>query len=225
MDESRRWFIHFLCHQSSKNKIYKGHGMLYICISPHHKMGIYKTNATMQFIPRFTVQAPTELTTFLLSRMPGKSSGYAMAMLASGMVYVNGHAATRIDDMLQPGDRVTFGDDYHVMLEALSHTSGQEHVERITDHSTIGHRAPEYAPHTRHILQTYHDMKYSKTVIGGDKKFGSTKNPLDRMVMHDHQQGMIHPVSGKEMSYHGPMHHRMTLLVRDRDHKQRFAGR
>lgn len=225
MDESRRWFIHFLCHQSSKNKIYKGHGMLYICISPHHKMGIYKTNATMQFIPRFTVQAPTELTTFLLSRMPGKSSGYAMAMLASGMVYVNGHAATRIDDMLQPGDRVTFGDDYHVTLEALSPATEHEHLNRISAPSTIGYRTPDYAPHNQHNHQTYHDMKYSKTVIGGDKKFGSTKNPLDKMVMHNHQAGMIHPVSGKEMSYHSAMHHRMTLQVRDRDHKQRFAGK
>ncbi|PZX20334.1 23S rRNA pseudouridine1911/1915/1917 synthase [Breznakibacter xylanolyticus] len=63
----------------------------------------------MKSIPRFTVKAPAELMTFLLSVMPGKSRNNIKSLLTNKIVHVNGKPVSQYNHPLNAGDRVVVG--------------------------------------------------------------------------------------------------------------------
>ena len=48
-------------------------------------------------------------------------------------------------------------------------------------------------------------MKENGNVIVGDKKYGSTINPINRMALHAYKLELIDPRSNKKMSFKVPM--------------------
>ncbi len=77
-------------------------------------------------------------------------------------------------------------------------------------HYQVIHRSNKYT-YLKLILETgkkhqirVHCQRAGHPVIG-DKRYGSTENPLKRLCLHAHSLTLIHPFTRKKMSFHSPV--------------------
>lgn len=66
---------------------------------------------------------------------------------------------------------------------------------------------------TRRKNQVRVQMKQIGHPIVGDKKYGSTENPLKRIALHVQDMLLVHPVSGKKLEFNCPVPKNMQQLI------------
>ena len=54
-------------------------------------------------------------------------------------------------------------------------------------------------------------MKELGNPVVGDKKYGSTKNPIGRLGLHAARLGFVHPISGEEVIVKAEPERKFTL--------------
>ncbi|NDV67844.1 RluA family pseudouridine synthase [Dysgonomonas sp. 25] len=107
----------------------------------------------------------------------------------------------------------------HVVFSSSFDNGG---LEAITNYETV-----ETSKHysevifrlvTRRKNQVRAQMNQQKHPIVGDKKYGSTGNPIKRIALHGQEMILAHPVSGQKLEFKCPMPKAMQQLLKEKKH-------